>query len=108
VSVRLLCLIFIRVCGWLVLPGGSTAPGDAELLVLRHEAAVLRGARPRPRLDGAGRAVLAVLIRLLPGRLRARRPVTPGAVPRWHRRLVTRTWAYPNQAGRRSAPGSPR
>ena len=107
-SVRLLCLIFIRVCGWLVLPGGSTASGDAELLVLRREVAVLRGAHPRPRLDGAGRAVLAVLIRLLPGRLRARRRVTPGAVLRWHRRLVTRTWAYPDQAGRRSAPGSPR
>jgi hypothetical protein len=66
VSVRLPCLIFVRVCGWLVLPGGSTAPEDAELLVLRHEVAVLRRTHPQPRLDWAGRAVLAVLIRLLP------------------------------------------
>ena len=98
-SLRLLCLIFIRVCGWLVLPGRSTAPGDAELPVLRHEVAGLRRTHPRPRLDWAGRAVLAVLIRLLPGKLRARRPVTPGAVLRWHRRLVTRKWTYPDQAG---------
>ena len=99
-SLRLLYLIFIRVCGWLVLLGRSTASRDAELLVLRHEVAVLRRTLPPPRLDWAGRAVLAVLIRLLPGKLRAHRLVTPGTVPRWHRRLVTRKRTYPNQAGR--------
>jgi putative transposase len=66
VSVRLLNLILGQVCGWLVLLVRSSASKDVELLVLRHEVAVLRRTSPRPRLDWADHAVLAALIRLLP------------------------------------------
>jgi putative transposase len=107
-SLRLLYLIFVRVLGWLWLFGRSSASKNVELLVLRHEVAVLRRANPKPRLDWADHAVLAALIRLLHPTVRQYRLVTPATILRWHRRLMARKWTYPPaQAGRRSAPRPP-
>jgi hypothetical protein len=66
VSLRLLYLIFGQLISWLTLHARTTSSKDIELLVLRHEVAVLRRTNPRPRLDWADRALFAALIRCLP------------------------------------------
>jgi putative transposase len=97
VSLRLLYLFFGQVLGLALLSCRSSAAKDVELLVLRHEVAVLRRANPRPRMDWADRAVFAALVRWLPRALRCHRLVTPDTILRWHRRLVRRRWTYPHR-----------
>jgi putative transposase len=105
VSLRFAYLAVLRVFGWLTLLTRSDRAKEAEILILRHQVAVLQRQVKAPRLSWADRAVLAVLARLLPGsRLRQLRLiVSPRTLLRWHADLVRRKWVYP-----RRPPGRPR
>ena len=101
-ALRLAYLMLARVLSWLALLAHTDATKDVEILVLRHEVAVLRRHNPRPRLSWVDRALLSALSRLLPVDLRRLRLVSPRTLLRWHAQLVARRWTYP-----RRQPGRP-
>ena len=88
-SLRLLYLIFWQVLGLVLLAVRTSSAKGVELLVLRHEVAVLRRTNPRPRMDWADRAIFAALCQRLPRAQCCHRLVTPAG----SRRSVSRSMA---------------
>jgi putative transposase len=96
-------LVLCRIFQLLVLFGRGDRAKDFEIVVLRHQVAVLRRQVNQPDLNDADRVVLAALSRFLP------RPswnsffVAPATLLRWHRRLIARKWTYPHRRPGRPA-----
>jgi putative transposase len=78
-----------------VVKEGTSPAKEIEILVLRHELAVLRRLQLRPRLQPGDRALLAALSRQLPRAQWSRFLVRSETLLRWHRRMVHRRWTYP-------------
>src|SRR2546429_3895029 len=101
-SASLVYLLLRQILQMLIQLARGDGAKDVELLVLRHQVAVLRRQVHRPELQPADRVVLAALSRLLPRRRWAAFFVTPATLLRWHRQLIARRWTYPH-----ARPGRP-
>jgi putative transposase len=101
-SLSFLYQAFCRVLQLVRLMGRSDEEIAIEVVMLRHEVAILRRQIHRPALEPADRAVLAGLARLLPHHRLGHLFVQPATLLRWHRDLVAKHWSY-----RHSRPGRP-
>jgi putative transposase len=105
VTLRFAYLALLRVFGWMALLARSDLAKDTEILVLRHQIAVLQRHVQAPRPSWADRAIISALTRLLPHRRgsQLRLIVSPRTLLRWHANIVKRHWDYPHRR-----PGRPR
>jgi putative transposase len=107
VGLRLVYLTVGRLFGWLRLSRHEESWKSAEILLLRHQLTVLqRQVDARPKMGWADRALIALLLEVIPKQRRAalRLIVTPQTVLRWQRDIVWRRWAAKS---RRGQPGRP-
>ena len=108
-ALRLIYQMFTKLLGWIVLRTRSDPTKDLEILVLRHQLAVLQRRTPRPRMTWTDRALIAALTRLLPVRRRLGLLVTLATILRWHRQLIARRWTtQPTRVGRAAIPAGVR
>jgi putative transposase len=105
VALRLIYQMLSKFLAWMVLRTRSDRQKEIEILVLRHQLAVLQRRTRRLRMSGIDRALIAAFARLLPTPRRLGLLVTPATILRWHRQLVARRWTTkPTRPGR---PGIP-
>ena len=108
---RFVFLLITRVTTWLRLSQREEAWLTAEILILRHQLAVLERLQPnRPNVNWADRALLATLLSVIP---KARRQVlrllvTPDTILRWHRDIVRCRWAAGSMRGKTGRPATRR
>jgi len=99
-------LLVTRVTTWLRLSQREEAWQTAEILILRHQLAVLQRRQPRgPHLNWPDRALLAALLSVIPkARRQGLRLLAPDTILRWHRDILRRRWAARSKRGRTGRP----
>src|ERR1035441_6655208 len=110
-SLRFVFLLITRLTAGLELSRREEAWKTAEILILRHQLAVLQRRQPRrPKLNWADRALLAALLGVIPKARRhgLRLLVTPDTILRWHCDIVRRRWATRSKRGRTGRPATQR
>src|SRR5450759_1338068 len=108
---RFVFLLITRLAAWLRLSRREETWKTTEILILRHQLAVLQRRQPRrPKLNWADRALLATLLSVIPTARRygLQLLVTPDTIMRWHRDIVRRRWAARSMRGKTGRPATRR